>query len=245
MTSTSDPIVIVGAARTAMGSFQGMFASTTAPELGGVAVKAAVGARRHQGRRCHRGADGLRAAGRRRPGTGAAGFAQRRHSGRGSLHHRQQDVRLRHEDRDAGLRRPARAPARDHRRRRHGEHDECALPAAEDALRRPPRPRPGDGPHVPRRPRGRLRQGPSDGHLCRGHRHPLPVHTASAGRLRGREPEAREGRQRGRLVCQGGGARHRQVAQGHGRDQPGTSSRSPPIRRRSRASSPLSAATAR
>ena len=42
MTSTSDPIVIVGAARTAMGSFQGMFASTTAPELGGVAVKAAV-----------------------------------------------------------------------------------------------------------------------------------------------------------------------------------------------------------
>jgi acetyl-CoA C-acetyltransferase len=42
MTSTSDPIVIVGAARTAMGGFQGMFASTTAPELGGVAVKAAV-----------------------------------------------------------------------------------------------------------------------------------------------------------------------------------------------------------
>ena len=37
-----DPIVIVGAARTAMGSFQGMFSSATAPELGGVAVKAAV-----------------------------------------------------------------------------------------------------------------------------------------------------------------------------------------------------------
>ena len=43
MTSTSeDPIVIVGMARTAMGSFQGMFASVTAPELGGVAIKAAV-----------------------------------------------------------------------------------------------------------------------------------------------------------------------------------------------------------
>jgi acetyl-CoA C-acetyltransferase len=42
MPTTSDPIVIVGAARTAMGSFQGMFASATAPELGGVAVKAAV-----------------------------------------------------------------------------------------------------------------------------------------------------------------------------------------------------------
>ncbi len=42
MTTTSDPIVIVGTARTAMGSFQGMFASATAPELGGVAIKAAV-----------------------------------------------------------------------------------------------------------------------------------------------------------------------------------------------------------
>ncbi len=43
MTSTAeDAIVIVGMARTAMGSFQGMFAGTTAPELGGVAIKAAV-----------------------------------------------------------------------------------------------------------------------------------------------------------------------------------------------------------
>jgi acetyl-CoA C-acetyltransferase len=41
-TTSSDPIVIVGMARTAMGSFQGMFASATAPELGGVAIKAAV-----------------------------------------------------------------------------------------------------------------------------------------------------------------------------------------------------------
>ena len=40
--SAEDPIVIVGAARTAMGSFQGMFATATAPELGGVAIKAAV-----------------------------------------------------------------------------------------------------------------------------------------------------------------------------------------------------------
>jgi acetyl-CoA C-acetyltransferase len=42
MSTISDPIVIVGTARTAMGSFQGMFASATAPQLGGVAVKAAV-----------------------------------------------------------------------------------------------------------------------------------------------------------------------------------------------------------
>ncbi|MEM8754248.1 MAG: acetyl-CoA C-acyltransferase [Pseudomonadota bacterium] len=38
----SDPIVIVGAARTPMGGFQGDFATTTASELGGAAIKAAL-----------------------------------------------------------------------------------------------------------------------------------------------------------------------------------------------------------
>ncbi|MEZ5608596.1 MAG: hypothetical protein R3E52_16155 [Burkholderiaceae bacterium] len=38
----SDPIVIVSAARTPMGSFQGDFASLAAHDLGGVAIKAAV-----------------------------------------------------------------------------------------------------------------------------------------------------------------------------------------------------------
>ena len=38
----NDPIVIVSAVRTAMGSFQGGFASLTAPQLGAVAIKAAV-----------------------------------------------------------------------------------------------------------------------------------------------------------------------------------------------------------
>ena len=38
----NDPIVIVSAARTAMGSFQGVFASLSAPQLGAVAMKAAV-----------------------------------------------------------------------------------------------------------------------------------------------------------------------------------------------------------
>jgi acetyl-CoA C-acetyltransferase len=37
-----DPIVIVSGARTAMGGFQGVFASATAPELGATAIKAAV-----------------------------------------------------------------------------------------------------------------------------------------------------------------------------------------------------------
>ena len=38
----NDPIVIVGAARTPMGAFQGDFSSVTATELGAVAIKAAV-----------------------------------------------------------------------------------------------------------------------------------------------------------------------------------------------------------
>ena len=39
----NDPIVIVGAARTPMGAFQGDFSSLSANELGAVAIKAAVG----------------------------------------------------------------------------------------------------------------------------------------------------------------------------------------------------------
>jgi len=42
MSDTKDPIVIVGAARTPMGGFQGDLSGVSAPELGGVAIKAAV-----------------------------------------------------------------------------------------------------------------------------------------------------------------------------------------------------------
>ena len=42
MTQNSDPVVIVGAARTPMGAFQSDFASLSAHDLGGVAIKAAV-----------------------------------------------------------------------------------------------------------------------------------------------------------------------------------------------------------
>jgi len=40
--STNDPVVIISAARTPMGGFQGDFAALTAPQLGSVAIKAAV-----------------------------------------------------------------------------------------------------------------------------------------------------------------------------------------------------------
>ena len=42
MSNQSDPVVIVSAARTPMGSFQSDFASLAAHDLGGVAIKAAV-----------------------------------------------------------------------------------------------------------------------------------------------------------------------------------------------------------
>ena len=42
MTTTTDPVVIVGAARTPMGSFQSDFVSQSAHDLGGVAIQAAV-----------------------------------------------------------------------------------------------------------------------------------------------------------------------------------------------------------
>ena len=38
----SDPIVIVGAARTPMGGFQGSLSAVPAPELGGTAIRAAL-----------------------------------------------------------------------------------------------------------------------------------------------------------------------------------------------------------
>ncbi|MEX0693705.1 MAG: acetyl-CoA C-acyltransferase [Rhodospirillales bacterium] len=41
-TPEKDPIVIVGAARTPMGGFQGSLGDVTAPELGGIAIRAAV-----------------------------------------------------------------------------------------------------------------------------------------------------------------------------------------------------------
>ncbi len=41
-TSTNDSIVILGAARTPMGGFQGDFSSLSAHDLGGAAIKAAI-----------------------------------------------------------------------------------------------------------------------------------------------------------------------------------------------------------
>ena len=39
---STDPVVIVGLARTPMGAFQGAFSTVTAPQLGSAAIKAAM-----------------------------------------------------------------------------------------------------------------------------------------------------------------------------------------------------------
>ena len=67
---------------------------------------------------------------------------------------------------------------RRHGRGRHGEHDQCAVSAPEGARRPAHGSRRGEGPHVPGRPGGRLRQGPPDGHFRRGLREPVPASRA-------------------------------------------------------------------
>ena len=63
-------VVIVGAARTAMGGFQGAFSGVPAAVLGGAAIRAALGSATCLGRRA---VDGLRVACGPRPSAGASG----------------------------------------------------------------------------------------------------------------------------------------------------------------------------
>ena len=192
MTSGQD-IVIVGAARTPMGAFQGGLARESAPALGAAAIKGGARAGRARGREGRRGGHGLRAAGRARAGAGAAGGLRRRAAGVGALRDAQQGLRLGDEGGDAGARPDRRRQRRAGGRRRHGEHVERALPAREGARRLPHGARAGDRPHVPRRARGRLRQGAVDGHLRRGLRRALPVHPRRAGRVRAAVARPRPG----------------------------------------------------
>ena len=95
-----DPVVVVGAARTPMGAFQGELKDLSAPELGASAIRAAL-------QRAGIGGDVRKSSWaaccrRAGPGAGAAGVARRRACpARCRLHHRQQGVRLGHEGGDA------------------------------------------------------------------------------------------------------------------------------------------------
>ena len=142
----------------------------------------------------------MRVAGWSGTGAGAPSGAWRRHSMGNRCHDHQQDVRLGHEGDDVRPRSHHGGRAGRRRRGRIGEHDQCAIPDGQGAGRDAHGPRQGLGSHVPRWPGGRLRAGPSDGHLCRGHGAALSVHARIAGRVCHYVAETRQDRQRGWLV---------------------------------------------
>ncbi len=73
---------------------------------------------------------------------------------------------------------------RDRRSRRHGEHEQRAVSAAEGTRRHAHGPWNSPRPHVPRRARGRLRQGQADGRVRRAVRRRIRLHARGAGRVR-------------------------------------------------------------
>ena len=131
----TDPIVIVSAARTPMGAFQGELKGFAAPELGAAAIRAAVERAKLKPEDVQEVLMGcVLPAGQ--------GQAPARQAALGAglplavgCTTRQQDVRLGHEGGDGRARRPARGLGRHHRGRRHGVHDQRALPPAEGARR--------------------------------------------------------------------------------------------------------------
>ena len=97
--SSSDPVVIVGAARTPMGGLQGDFASLSAAQLGSVAIAAAVeraGVAKADIEEVVMGC--VLSAGQGQAPARQASLRRGPHRRR-RLHHRQQDVRLGNEGR--------------------------------------------------------------------------------------------------------------------------------------------------
>ena len=179
----STDVVILSAARTPMGGFQGELSGKSATELGAVAIKAAIERAGIAARRRQRNADGQCALRRGRSGAGASGIDLRRHSQHRAVHHDLQGLRLGHEGGDDGGRRDGAGDGRHRRGGRHGEHDQLALHAAQGARR------------LSHRPSARSRTTCSStgsrtptstrlmGDLCRGCREALPIHPRRSGRL--------------------------------------------------------------
>jgi hypothetical protein len=117
-------IVIVAAARTAVGKFGGTLAKTPAPSSAPPSSRrcSSAPARRRAGRRGHPGPG---AAGRQRPEPGAPGRHQVRPAARRAGDDHQQGLRLGPEGRDAGGAGHPRRRQRDRHRRRPGEHERC------------------------------------------------------------------------------------------------------------------------
>ena len=108
-------VVIVGAARTPIGSFLGSLAPLTAPQLGAIAIKAALERAGVAAGAGGRGLHGQRAPGGRGPGPGASGRDRRGPPGNRPVHHAEQGLRLGPEGRH--LRRAGHCARRRGRRR--------------------------------------------------------------------------------------------------------------------------------
>ena len=128
-------VVIVGAARTPIGSFLGALAPLTAPELGAIAIKAALErAGVAPDRRDEVLMGNVLPAGDR-PGARAPGGLLAPACPRSAVHDRQQGVRLGPEGGDAGGAGDRRRRRRHRRGGRHGVDVERAVPPADGAQR--------------------------------------------------------------------------------------------------------------
>ena len=160
------------------------------------------------------GDHGLRSSRGTGTGTGAPGGAEGWSPSWHRLHHGQQDVRLGDGGGHACARSPRCRERGHHRRRRHGEHEQRSLPAAQGSRRHAHGARDGIRPHVPRWPRGRLRQRHADGRIRRGVRRQVSIHPRAAGRVRVALTFAGAARERGRHFRLGDCAGHRRGPQG-------------------------------
>ena len=213
--SMKDDVVIVGAARTPVGAFNGAFGSLPAHELGKAAISEALKRAGVEGGRVSEVIMGqiLTAAQGQNPARQAS--IGGRHSGGEPGLGRQPAVRLGPARGRARLSGDPQRRLRDRGRGRPGIHEHGAarrVPARgpEDGLAR-------NGRHDDQgRPVGCL-QRLSHGHDRRERRQAVPDHAQPAGRVRGRVAEQGRGRAEGRQVQGRDRSDHHQVAQGRHR----------------------------
>lgn len=130
-----DPIVIVGAARTPMGGFQGDFTGATASDLGGVAIKAALDRAGVDKNDVDEVLMGCVLPAGQGAGPRASSPTQSRPWLERASNYAEQDVRIRHENSNE-CRRSVKSWQRISRcRRRHGKHDKRPPHPTHDAKR--------------------------------------------------------------------------------------------------------------
>ena len=99
---SDDQIVIVGAARTPMGGFQGELGAVPSPQLGATAIKAALERAGIAWRRRDRSFDGQCIGGGPRPSAGPSGCSRCRFAAWHSINHNLKGLWLWHEVSDDG-----------------------------------------------------------------------------------------------------------------------------------------------